>query len=1143
MASPASNVASAAAAPVLQPGAQAAGAHQQVPVAPAMPGANRVDAAVTFSSVAPGDDNWTQVKIIHDIRELQHHYTQDKIWMNETVKVDDNHAAMIDRNANAIQKMHAIVIEQDRAHHTMVQALREEFATMVRLLEDDHQKKGQEMDGVKKEVMGVADIRGQMDMLRQQVVQQDLRGPHQELRGQLDAVHRQLLQQDSGHLQRLEEVKTETEKVLYQMRDEIVALQMHAKSQAAAAAAPPRAPDPRLVQAAARVEARSVGETLKSEFVEMLKALQAFLCEVDDKVAAMEIQIADNYGRQDLHADAQAIPQEYMAAAAAVQPEAAKPSFLGQFRQNHNGHEGAQHFSVATPGGGSVGGAGHGRADYFGGTPAVDPAKGYPCSGPHGGVEHRGGACQQGLPQGAHGIPHLPGVHPPVHGAHRQAGAGPQAGWGGPPQGGYGGGGGGGYGGGGGFGIQPHNINLYTKLFDEKAAKELNQYNGITGGAMWRKKITAYLVSRAPDLRTLLPWAEKQTDVISDYSANVFGAANGCEVPPWILSRHVWGFLNVNLKDEAWEIFDNCPGGNGLEVWRRVLLDVAQKTQAERMRLEDSVLNPPKCKDESRIFISIERWEAAYKVYIEAGGEHMTEEKKIGAVLRMLPEVIRDKALWEYDNFDTVRKLQEWIRKKVKNVYSWHSPGKSPANVLEDDGIGDDERQEILNIIGEEATEEQILAVFKAKQARFQTRRRGGPPLGGNRSSPPPRDRKDLTCPNCLKKGHPAWECPEERTDPSQRKCFICFKKGHEARNCPDKETLRKKPAKALEAEPVKHMMRMDPDGFTPVQRRRQKAQLGDFVVAREANEGKLCLPKQRKKKKTTAMPGLGAPDSQHCAWPALRAPESQHAHGTSAAAPRNSFEALTAEEPEKQPNPFGPLHAKFRGAQPVDQEKLFHELEAKAAAIEEMLTPKKSFKGLEFEKGASSAEILQRIKEAAEEGRVDLHPDDILEVLNLLEVEQQELDVAEEDEALWTIIELALDSGAGDHVASACDAPAYQVEESPGSKIKQHFLAAGGAKLANQGQITLDMMFPIEDGEAEVESTFQVAEVSRPLFSVSKVCDAGYDVVFNAKRAKIVNSKGVVVGVFERQGGLYVAKIRVRNPKAKPSEGFGRRG
>ncbi len=429
MASPASNVASAAAAPVLQPGAQAAGAHQQVPVAPAMPGANRVDAAVTFSSVAPGDDNWTQVKIIHDIRELQHHYTQDKIWMNETVKVDDNHAAMIDRNANAIQKMHAIVIEQDRAHHTMVQALREEFATMVRLLEDDHQKKGQEMDGVKKEVMGVADIRGQMDMLRQQVVQQDLRGPHQELRGQLDAVHRQLLQQDSGHLQRLEEVKTETEKVLYQMRDEIVALQMHAKSQAAAAAAPPRAPDPRLAQAAARVEARSVGETLKSEFVDMLKALQAFLCEVDDKVAAMEIQIADNYGRQDLRADAQASPQERMAAVAAVQPEAAKPSFLGQFRQNHNGHEGAQHFSVATLGGSSVSGAGHGRADYFGGTPAVDPAKGYPCSGPHGGVEHRGGACQQGLPQGAHGIPHLPGVYPPVHAAHRQAGAGPQAGW------------------------------------------------------------------------------------------------------------------------------------------------------------------------------------------------------------------------------------------------------------------------------------------------------------------------------------------------------------------------------------------------------------------------------------------------------------------------------------------------------------------------------------------------------------------------------------------------------------------------------------------------------------------------------------------------------------------------------------------
>ena len=1089
-------------AQVLPPGAQAVNVHQGEHVAPAMPAASRVDAAVTFSEVAPGDDAWTQPRIVRDIRELQHHYSSDKVWMDETANVDDNHAAMIDRNARAIQRVHVMVLDQDQTHQEMLQAVRDEFTKMVQVLEDNHQKKGQEMDMVKKEIMGVADVRGQA----------------QDLRGQLEAVHRQLLQQDVGQAQRLEEAKGTTEKLLYQLKDEVVALQVQARAQATAAAVTLRAPDPRLVQAAARVEARSVGEALKAEFAEAFSVFQASLCDVDDKLAAMEIQIIDSCGRQDLHDQARALPQECMAAAAAVRPEAAKPAFLGQFQQSQKAQEGAQHFSVATPENGSMRGPGQ---------------------------------------QGVQGLPYPPGVQQPPPGAHCLPGAGPQVGWGAPPHGAYGGGGGGGYGGGGGFGIQPHNINLYTKLFDEKSAKEFIQYNGVTGGAMWRKKISAYLVGRAPDLRLLLPWAEKQTDIISDYGANAFGAAHGCDVPPWILSRHVWSFLNMNLKDEAWEIFDNCPVGNGLEVWRRVLLDVAQKTQAERMRLEDSVLSPPKCRDESKIFISIERWEAAYKVYIDAGGEHMSEEKKIGAVLRMLPDLIRDKALWEYDNFDTVRKLQEWIRKKVKNVYSWHSPGKPPAHVLENEGISEDERQDILNIIGEDATEEQVLGVFKAKQARFQTRRRGAPPPGGSRTAAPPRDKKDLTCPNCLKKGHPAWECPEERTDPSQRKCFLCLKKGHEARNCPDRESLRKKPAKALETEPVKHIMCLDPDGFTPVQRRRQKAQLGDFIVTRKV--------KQVKQEKTTAKPARNGfkallveepeeqldspshPRAEPQGVRSIESPEEQWEVLKAAQIPgyQTPWERKKAGEVAKAVEKYEAVMAKQEII--IDQEELFQELEAKDTVIDEMLTPltapRKSFKGLEFDGNASSAEILQRIKEAAEEGRVELESDDILKVLSILEVEHQELDVAEEDEALWTIIELALDSGAGDHVASACDAPAYQVMESPGSKIRQHFLAAGGAKLPNQGQMTLAMMFPVEDGETEVESTFQVAEVSRPLFSVSKVCDAGYDVIFNKKCAKIVNSKGVGVGVFQRQGGLYVAKIRVRNPKAKPSEGFGRRG
>ena len=62
-----------------------------------------------------------------------------------------------------------------------------------------------------------------------------------------------------------------------------------------------------------------------------------------------------------------------------------------------------------------------------------------------------------------------------------------------------------------------------------------------------------------------------------------------------VLSFHLHMFLNTNLTDDAWNIFDNLgTEQNGLEVWRLVNLEAAQKTQAERLTLENAALNPKK---------------------------------------------------------------------------------------------------------------------------------------------------------------------------------------------------------------------------------------------------------------------------------------------------------------------------------------------------------------------------------------------------------------------------------------------------------------------------------------------------------------------------------------------------------------------
>jgi hypothetical protein len=61
------------------------------------------------------------------------------------------------------------------------------------------------------------------------------------------------------------------------------------------------------------------------------------------------------------------------------------------------------------------------------------------------------------------------------------------------------------------------------------------------------------------------------------------------------------------------------------------------------------------------------------------------------------------------------------------------------------------------------------------------------------------------------------------------------------------------------------------------------------------------------------------------------------------------------------------------------------------------------------------------------------------------------------------------------------------------------------------------------------MKTTVQVAEVSRPLMSVSQICDANASnkVIFNSAEGVVVRN-GQVLARYKRSGGLYVADMQV---------------
>ena len=273
------------------------------------------------------------------------------------------------------------------------------------------------------------------------------------------------------------------------------------------------------------------------------------------------------------------------------------------------------------------------------------------------------------------------------------------------------------------------------------------------------------------------------------------------EVDAVVLSHHIWGFLNTNLSQDAYDIFLNVERSMGFEAWRRVVRGITKRSQADLLKLEDKVLSPPAVAKEQDVLMAIVRWEGALKEYQTAGGEELSDRRRRGGLLRMLPINLRNKVIWDFGADKSTEATIEWLRERLRATSSWGDGGQPVAAIeVNDDDVIEDEWMAELHALEPGAGMEQIAAVFKnalqrrgppgvrrAPQSRVPQSRALQSQSGPRQAAPraPPRNRGDLRCANCLKKGHPAAEC--EAPTVARRKCFECEQDGHLARNCPNK--------------------------------------------------------------------------------------------------------------------------------------------------------------------------------------------------------------------------------------------------------------------------------------------------------------------------------------------------------------------
>jgi hypothetical protein len=142
---------------------------------------------------------------------------------------------------------------------------------------------------------------------------------------------------------------------------------------------------------------------------------------------------------------------------------------------------------------------------------------------------------------------------------------------------------------------------------------------------------------------------------------------------------------------------------------------------------------------------------------------------------------------------------------------------------------------------------------------------------------------------------------------------------------------------------------------------------------------------------------------------------------------------------------------------------------------------------------------------------------------------------VARDDAAVsgaFKVIEAVIDSGAEESVAPPGLFPGA-VEPSKMSRAGGRYRAANGARIPNLGQVKV--RFENDAGD-KCGTTFQVAEVERPLISATQLAASGNAVIIDQKGARIVNQRTKKTMGLIKRGGVYVLRMKVR---ANPAPGF----
>lgn len=199
-------------------------------------------------------------------------------------------------------------------------------------------------------------------------------------------------------------------------------------------------------------------------------------------------------------------------------------------------------------------------------------------------------------------------------------------------------------------------------LSEEKGSESIPTLVGDTNYRVWKFKVVTFIAEKYPKCKDILEALDNKKEITDEDMEEWRALEPGVRR----FSNELYSLLVKTSDSKATLILMNLDAGNGLEAWRRFSCEFGAKTETTDEALMSRMMNWPRCSNLDEVPLQIEKFELVHKEYMLRCPEvNLGKGFKKSMLKKIIPESLKKTIESQMDLNVTEQQLRAYIRTQV----------------------------------------------------------------------------------------------------------------------------------------------------------------------------------------------------------------------------------------------------------------------------------------------------------------------------------------------------------------------------------------------------------------------------------------------------------------------------------------------